>query len=44
MTTTPTTTVTATAAGPILAIDLGKYKSVAAGQEVLAQRLAALRP
>jgi hypothetical protein len=29
MTTTPTTTVTATAAGPILAIDLGKYKSVA---------------
>jgi transposase len=29
MTTTPTTRVTATAAGPILAIDLGKYKSVA---------------
>ena len=29
MTTTKTTRVTPTAAGPILAIDLGKYKSVA---------------
>jgi hypothetical protein len=41
---TTTTAVRTPAAGPILAIDLGKYKSVAAGQEVLAQRLAALRP